>query len=143
MNSRQALAKARALGLPESDMANERLLLGGQSGDLRPLLDGLENIAGGTEQFDPQEVYEAATSGFLMTGRFADAANFIDKWKKDFPDDPNQKFFEAVLLIQIGPIQNIPRRCWQSDRIADRGCRGIPKSFSSTDDAWRFALQSK
>ncbi|MDB4650395.1 hypothetical protein OAE37_01395 [Pirellulaceae bacterium] len=124
-----ALAKARALGLPESDMANERLLLGGQSGDLRPLLDGLENIAGGTEQFDPQEVYEAATSGFLMTGRFADAANFIDKWKKDFPDDPNQKFFEAVLLIQIGPIQNIPGAAGKATELLTEVAVEYPNHF--------------
>ena len=124
-----ALAKARSLGLPESDMKNERLLLGGQSGDLRPLLDGLENIAGGTEQFDPQEVYEAATSGFLMTGRFADAANFIDKWKKDFPDDPNQKFFEAVLLIQIGPIQNIPGASGKATELLTEVTAEYPNHF--------------
>lgn len=124
-----ALAKSRSLGLSESDMKNEKLLLGGQSGDLRPLLDGLEKIAGGTEQFDPKEIYEAATSGFLMTGRFADAANFIDKWKKDFPEDPNQKFFEAVLLIQIGPIQNIPGAAGKATELLTEVTDQYPNHF--------------
>lgn len=99
-----AIAKSRELGLPEQTMINERLLLQGQSGYLSGLMNNLEQMAGGVNQFDPTEIYEAAVNGYIRVGRFSEAADFLYRWEKDFPNDPNQKFLKATLLMEFGNL---------------------------------------
>ena len=100
----KSIAQARLKGLPESQMNNEKLLLRGQSGKLGELLGQLEELAGGVDQFDPPEVYEALVNGFLLHGRFVQAFSYLENWEKDFPDDPNQRFYKAAVMIRFGKI---------------------------------------
>ncbi|MEC9091428.1 MAG: tetratricopeptide repeat protein, partial [Planctomycetota bacterium] len=103
----KSLAKSGSLGLPKPRLENEKLLLRGQSGNLSKLFAALENLAGGVNQFDPPEIYEAMVNGLLLQGRFNEATEYIDHWAKDFPGDPRQRFYHAVLLIRFGPIRKI------------------------------------
>lgn len=124
-----ALAKARTLGLAESTMDNEKLLARGQSGNLGELLGKLEDLAGGVEQFEPREVYEALVNGFLLHGRFTDAMTYIEHWEKDFPEDPNQRFYKSVLLIRYGPVRKIENAQEKAASILDKLVQEYPSHF--------------
>ena len=127
----ESLGKAGSKGLPKTRIENEKLLLRGQSGNLRELLDELENLAGGVDQFDPREVYEAIVNGFLLYGRFMDANLYVQNWEKDFPTDPRQRFYRAILLIRFGPIQKIQGAQEKAAGILDKLTSEYPNYFQA------------
>lgn len=125
----ESLATARTLGLSEARMENEKLLLLGQSGNIGKLLEELENLAGGVEQFDPPEVYESLISGLLLNGRFGEAMEYLESWGKDFPDDPNQKFYQAMLLKRYGPSRNIRNALEQASELLQEVTSEYPRHY--------------
>lgn len=125
----KSLAQSRTLGLDESKAEYEKLLLGGQSGRIAELLNKLEELVGGVHQFDPAEVYEALVNGFLLHGRVVEATEYVENWKKDYPEDPSQKFYEAVMLIRYGPIQRIEGAQEKAASILEKLVSAYPSYF--------------
>ena len=103
----KSLAKAKSKGLDQSVINNEKLLLRGQSGKIGELLDKLEDLVGGEKQFDPPEVYESLVNGFLLNGRFVEATKYLDLWEKDYPKDPNQRYYRAGVMVRFQLMHQI------------------------------------
>jgi tetratricopeptide (TPR) repeat protein len=91
------LQRAQAWGADRDRVERERMLALAQVGELDQVETQLVNwlVQPGSEA---DEISDAYANGLAATGRFAEAMNVLDAWRRDFPNDPRCDY-------RIGRIQ--------------------------------------
>ena len=97
------LKRAQTLGFPRDELALLQALIASKAGrpsEAEPVL----KRAFAEHRKPDRQLHEALAKAYLETYDLTDAALALDRWARDFPDDPKPYLWRAEVDSQAGTI---------------------------------------
>jgi tetratricopeptide (TPR) repeat protein len=122
------LAQARALGHPRDELALLEALISSKAGRNTEVEPTLRKFFDNNPRTDRQ-VNEALAKAYLETYDLTSAANVLDRWARDFPEDPKPYLWRADIHSRtggdVGAIENDYREALRRDPSLARARLGL------------------
>ncbi|QDV37762.1 tetratricopeptide repeat protein [Tautonia plasticadhaerens] len=129
------LVTARALGYPAAPIDRLEAILRARAGQHAEAVPILRRILEGSEAPDP-EVAEALARVYLETYRFRAAADAIDRWIRDAPDDATPYLWRTEVRERLDPDREAQiddyRAALERDPGLDRAQLGLADALRLT-----------